>query len=700
MSNKNNFSQSISISYNNSLNPKINLNKNQNLIPFIDISKGKIITLLKTVFSFLNDGSLLKNDSPSSFEKYFIDNKFIQTMSKTYYFYISNYPENGKISLHELIKERYAKFIKYYEQNIHYFSNSKELEYRYYLIQGFILLWLIETKYDTQYYDDFIRVVNGLIRLDNNNNGDNNENKYLNNFLKIIVKFPFIKQHQNMIIKILEVNECSDLILNAFNNNLNDIIQKKNLSLKQDIFNDRYGLNTNLGKKNIISKNEDSYFPLIQENSLVSHTNKRKTISNKGSLFSSINSSGFYTPEFKHSKRDSIIHFRRFTMNNINNPKTSINTKYNYLKSNAITEGMNNLLSKCEEAKHSNSNNHSFNINKNTNNKFGQKSTKSKIRQAVQGHFYTENDYKNNIEIENEPSTISINNEIMPPTDINKITDDNNIFEDEEENETDEIESKLVSVDELPINPNMSMISSSTSNNIGLEPENIIEETKEEEEIDENDQVKINNNVNSNNNTVKILTDNEINDFFKQQFSDNKNKNNKINKANTNTNNIINNNRNKKRNLSNSNINNIKKNNTSKSNSVNNRNDINNKDKEKKNNNNQNQNKYQINSNLFKEKNSKENNNLSVQEKMKNYSSSNVFGILKNHKNKKDIMGLKNKNDNIILQPCTKGKETVDNVMNNTNNLGNENISKEILPTESVAKKNLFTLYNQLKGKK
>ena len=199
MSNKYNLSQSIPLTNNDSFTSKINPNKNQNLIPYIEISKGKIITLVKTVFSFLNDNSLLKNDSPSSFDKYFLENRFIQTMSKTYYFYSSNY-ENGKSLLHELIKERYSKFLKYYEQNINYFSNSKELEYRYYLIQGYILLWLIETKYDTEYYDELIRVVNSLIRLENNNNvfnRENNENKYLNNFLKNIVKFPFIKQHQH-----------------------------------------------------------------------------------------------------------------------------------------------------------------------------------------------------------------------------------------------------------------------------------------------------------------------------------------------------------------------------------------------------------------------------------------------------------------------------------------------------------------------
>ena len=726
MSNNYNPSQSMPIAYKEFFASKINQIKNQSLFPYIELSKGKIITLLKTVFSFLNDNTLLKNDPTSTFEKYFINNKFIQTMSNTYYFYISNFPENGKSSLHDLIKERYSKFLKYYEQNENYFSNSKELEYRYYLIQGFILLWLLETKYDTEYYDDFIRVVNGLIRLDDNNKNvfksKNNENNYLDNFLKNIVKFPFIKQYQQMILKILEANECNDYILNSFNNYLNDFLLKRNSLLKQDIFDNEHGLNKNLGKKKINSKDLDPDFPLIQEKSLISH--KRKSLSNTGSqkgLFSSISSSGFYTPEFKHSKNVSIRNFRRFTMNNINNPKTSVN-KNNYLRRHSMIDGMTSLLNKCGEANHSYYNN-SFNINKNKNSKIPPKepkSTKSKIRLAVQGHFYTEDDYKNNIEIEKETSKMSTNIDLMP-NDINKIkeikkinVDDDSFFENDTENE---IENTIVSVDELPINPNISIISNSTSKNIGFEPENIIEETKEEEENDENDQAKKDNlnanksnlnmeQNNSNNNSVKILTDKEINDFFNQQFSDNKNKSLKDIKTDTNINNkngkinniAHNNKKNKKRKASNPNVNNLRSGNTSRNNSVNNRKDMNNKDR-KNSKKNINQNKYQINSNLFKEKNSKESKGISVQEKMKNYSNNNVFGILKNNKNKKDDKGLKAKNENIILQPCTKGKEIMNNVINK-NKIGNENISKERLPTESVAKKNLLTLYNQLKGKK
>ena len=141
----------------------------RNLIEYIDLSKGKMLTLLKTVFSFLNDNSLLRKDSSSSFQKYILDNKLIQTMSKVFYFYSSNFPENGKITLHELLKEKYVKLKKYYEQNINYISNSTELTYRVYQIQGLTLLWLIETKYDSEYYDEFIRLVNCLIKLDENN---------------------------------------------------------------------------------------------------------------------------------------------------------------------------------------------------------------------------------------------------------------------------------------------------------------------------------------------------------------------------------------------------------------------------------------------------------------------------------------------------------------------------------------------------
>ena len=146
-------SQFISSKDNNRLNEK----PKNNLIEYIDISKAKMITLLKTVFSFLNDNSLLKKDSSSSFEKYIIDNQLIQTMTKIFYFYSSNFPENGKNTLHQLLKEKYVKFQKFCEQNSNYISTSKELLFRIYQIQGLLLLWLIETKYDTEYYDELIR---------------------------------------------------------------------------------------------------------------------------------------------------------------------------------------------------------------------------------------------------------------------------------------------------------------------------------------------------------------------------------------------------------------------------------------------------------------------------------------------------------------------------------------------------------------
>ena len=319
---------------------------NKDLMQYIDISKGKIITLLKTVFSFLNDNSLLKGDSETSFEKYLIDNKFIQTMSKVFYFYSSNYPENGKIALNELIKERYSKYLKYFEQNLNFFSNSKELQFRYYQIQGLILLWLLETKFDTEYYDDFIRLINGLIRLDKENNINGNiniDNKYLKKFLVMILKFPFIKQNKETVINALIVNECNDSIINYFNENLDNIIQKKNLIFKPDI-NEKPSIN--IGKKSI-QTNKDSNFPLFKDNS-PNHSNKRKSFSNTSSqkgLLSIINSSGFYTPEFKHNKRDMIRNFRRFTINNINNPKTSIISKnQKYSRANSMSDGMNNLL--------------------------------------------------------------------------------------------------------------------------------------------------------------------------------------------------------------------------------------------------------------------------------------------------------------------------------------------------------------------
>ena len=669
---------------------------NKDLMQYIDISKGKIITLLKTVFSFLNDNSLLKGDSETSFEKYLIDNKFIQTMSKVFYFYSSNYPENGKIALNELIKERYSKYLKYFEQNLNFFSNSKELQFRYYQIQGLILLWLLETKFDTEYYDDFIRLINSLIRLDKENNINGNiniDNKYLKKFLVMILKFPFIKQNKETVINALIVNECNDSIINYFNENLDNIIQKKNLIFKPDI-NEKPSIN--IGKKSI-QTNKDSNFPLFKDSS-PNHSNKRKSFSNTSSqkgLLSIINSSGFYTPEFKHNKRDMIRNFRRFTINNINNPKTSIISKnQKYSRANSMSDGMNNLLIKCEQGKHTNP--------KNSINNNNEISTKTKLRLAVQGHFYSDDDYKNNIDLENT-SNFSLNNENIYNNNINN----NDICQNDICDEENEIENNIVSVDELPINPNLSMLSNSTSKNIGVEPENIIQESREEEEIDENDEInKKNNSIPCNDNYFKILTQNEISDFFNQQFSDNKNKNKEENNRNI-VNNIKNNNENKKkkenknnkkRNNSKSSSNSSSRNNSLNNNLINNnkRSDFINKEKQnsKKN--------ISFNSNIFKDKEkkntSKENNKISAQEKMKIYSNKNIFGMIKNHKNKKEV-GLKNKVENVILQPCTKGKELMNNVLNHHN--GNENkISKEKLPTDSVAKRNLLSLYNQLKTKK
>ena len=97
---------------------------------------------------------------------------------------------------------------------------------------------------------------------------------------------------------------------------------------------------------------------------------------------------------------------------------------------------------------------------------------------------------------------------------------------------------------------------------------------------------------------------------------------------------------------------------------------------------------------------SKENNVISKGNKMKNYSQ-NIFGMIKNnksHKNNKKENVLKNKNDNTILEPCTKGKELMNNIINNFGS--KKSLDKEPLPTDSHAKKNLFSLYNQMKAKK
>ena len=88
---------------------------------------------------------------------------------------------------------------------------------------------------------------------------------------------------------------------------------------------------------------------------------------------------------------------------------------------------------------------------------------------------------------------------------------------------------------------------------------------------------------------------------------------------------------------------------------------------------------------------------ISKKGKMKNYSQ-NIFGMIKNNKNNKKENALKNKNENTILEPCTKGKELMNNALKNFGS--KKETSKERLPTDSVAKKNLLTLYNQLKAKK
>ncbi len=682
----------------NQLNQKLNITERQNkdLIDFLSISKGKIMTLIKTVFSFLNDKSLIRNESRYSFNKYTIESKLIQTMSKVYDFYVANFPENGKETLHELIKERYLKFIKFYEDNINLFMNSKELEFRYYLVQGLILLWLVEIKYDSEYYDEIIRVINGLIRL---NQDKDEKNDYLLEFFNTILKFPYIKQNKEIIIHALEVNECNESLIQTFNEKLKASIKEKNSKFLPDKNSDqkkkeRDSLDINLGKKSISSQKEDSYFSLMKENkekksTSTSISHKRKSFSNASShksVLTSINSSGFYTPEFKHNKKDSLRHYRRFTLNNINNPKTSIPIKTTTIKR-SVSTGMNNLLTKCEEGlSHKNSNSDNNNISNNIIATNGP-STKSKLRLAIQGHFYNGEDNFENIDTNQEENNNinQIKNELVNNNENNMIENENEICPcdcncDCEE----EIENNIVSVDELPINPNLSMISNSNSKNIGVEPENIIQETKEEEENDDNDLNNSANNNSTNNNKVKILTDNEIKEFFSQQFSANKNNNNNK-KANNNNNNVINNKDNKINISSNIfNNNNNKKRNTSLNNKpLNSKKNINSKKPKK--------------AKSKSRSKSKENKMISTKGKMKNYSQ-NIFGMVKSHKNNKKENVLKNKNENTILEPCTKGKELMNNALKN---LGSKkDMSKERLPTDSVAKKNLLALYNQMKKKK
>jgi hypothetical protein len=475
---------------------------------------------------------------------------------------------------------------------------------------------------------------------------DEQDYKYLKNFLIIIIKFPFIKQNRDEITKALIVNECNDSIINYFNDNLNSYIQNLNSELKQDKYNERPKMNN--GKKYNMSNYSESYEPLRGER----HSFKLRSISNfktgnKNSRIKlSINSSGFYTPEFKHNRRDSIRNFRRFTLNNINNPRTSLLSKNeNYSRINSISEGMSNLLLKCEEGKHRESSGDRKEM-----------STKSKLRIAVEGHFYTEDDDKNNIDI----------NENINESNINNDTENNMDNDGEYEEEVN----KIVSVDELPINPNESMMSLSKSNNIGCEPVNIIQESKEEEENDDAEQEKGNINKSydvKNNNNIKILSDKEINDFFYQQFSDDK-------KPKKEQKNIKIDNKNKK---------NSKKNNSSKNSSEDNFLDKNSKKNE----------------NLVKKGNRNTSTGMEKKGKIKNNYKQNVFFMAKNRKkNLKD--SLINKNDNLILELSTKGKELVNNIGNQINKDNKSVVSKGKMPTDSVTRKNLLSLYNQMKVKK
>jgi exoribonuclease II len=159
--------------------------------------------------------------------------------------------------------------------------------------------------------------------------------------------------------------------------------------------------------------------------------------------------------------------------------------------------------------------------------------------------------------------------------------------------------------------------------------------------------------------------------------------NNNNKKANNNNNNVINN-KDNKINISSNIFNNNKKRNTSLNNKpLNSKKNINSKKPKK--------------AKSKSRSKSKENKIISTKGKMKNYSQ-NIFGMVKSHKNNKKENVLKNKNENTILEPCTKGKELMNNALKN---LGSKkDMSKERLPTDSVAKKNLLALYNQMKKKK
>ena len=619
-------------------------NQNIDYQALANISKGQIITLFNSIFSFLNDKSLLQKENTSFFEKYVIDNNLINTMKKVFHFFNSNFPEKGKETFHDLLKEKYLKVIKYLETNDYIISESNEILFKYSQIKGLILIWLIELKYESEYYDELTRLINKILHIketNNNNSNSKTENKYLNKFLNTLIKFPYIKKNQNIIIQALEVNECSNDIINKFKEDIQIFRNQKTSTYKQDLFSPNTQIANSFDGKQRNKPNSNNYKNISKFPSITISRRKSFAGNNKG-VVASINSSGFYTPEFKNSKRWSLSMATRHLRNNhipkiiiTNNNNCNINSSFSNKNT---TESMKDFMQKCQKGKKIDEKNEEKKI-----------STKSKFRIAVRGHFYSNNDFENNIDIIHDNSKKQIEN-----------------FKNLEE-----FEDNIVSVDEVPINTNLSIISDSTSINLGIEPDKVIEETKEEEE-EENEQQpekkvlneKIFNNINDNKNNnndnfqetknnnkkVNILSDSEVEDFFCQQFNKKSNKN-KEKRNNNFDKSLLNNN--------------SKKNNTKKDKSF---------DKE-----------------IIRKNSSKENIIISGKEKamrMKKYST--TFGLIK-QKSHKNIAQIKKNNGHCskgsqVLVPCTKGKEMLNNEINNKD---------ERLPTESVAKRNLLSLYNQ-----
>ena len=79
----------------------------------------------------------------------------------------------------------------------------------------------------------------------------NEKNYYLIEFLNTVLKFPYIKQNKEIIIHALEVNECSEFLINLFNEKVQNLIKKKNSEIKPDINSIEFEKENNFGKKSI-----------------------------------------------------------------------------------------------------------------------------------------------------------------------------------------------------------------------------------------------------------------------------------------------------------------------------------------------------------------------------------------------------------------------------------------------------------------